>query len=201
MHILRSSYLHLYMRHVLRPFSSDPFPSSVPAVASNAARSTASTAQEPQVVRHNETIISTQRETAILDLFILIRSRQDMRSDESDLYLDNEDERYRDMFNFMQVRHQMLCAVLCTTLHSSSHNIFEFVHNGGTCAFSTRNSRALVWRILCANMGYDTTSWPSPRLPLRPTLLPTILRRHHIQHYLHRPGTFLPFLERRHFQT
>jgi hypothetical protein len=119
MHILRSSYFHLYMRHVLRPFSSDPFPTSVPAVARSAPRSgtssTASAALEPaaQDMQHSVTtpIASTQRETAILDLFILIRSRQDMRSDESDLYLDNEDERYRDMFNFMQVRHRMLCGV------------------------------------------------------------------------------------------
>lgn len=117
MHILRSSYLHLYMRHVLRPFTSNPFPSAVPAIASTSPHSgtlsTAPTAQEPaaaEIVEHNATpIISTQRETAILDLFILIRSRQDMRSDESELYLDNEDDLYRDMFNYMQVRHWLLC--------------------------------------------------------------------------------------------
>lgn len=130
------------MRHVLRPFSSDPFPTSVPAVARNAhaprsgASSTATAALEPaaQVMQHSVTtpIVSTQRETAILDLFILIRSRQDMRSDESDLYLDNEDERYRDMFNFMQVRHWMLLCGVC--LDSSSYPPMN----------DTRNSPVLV---------------------------------------------------------
>lgn len=101
MHILRSSYLALYTKQVLRPFSTDPFPSANPIATPRPVSYLA------DVIEYDVTpIISTQRETAVLDSFILIRARQDMRSDESDLYLDNDDsdERYRDMFNYIQVR-------------------------------------------------------------------------------------------------
>jgi len=108
MHILRTSYLPLYTSHVLPPFTSDAFP-----IADIATHGAASGTE--LVARDSDpatSIISTRRETAIFDLFILIRSRQDMRSDESDLYLDTEDERYRDMFNFMQPRARLEDLVL-----------------------------------------------------------------------------------------
>lgn len=81
-----------------------------------------STAQGPAVVIDQDVtpIISTQRETTILDSFIVIRSRQDMRSDESDLYLDNDDERYRDMFNYMQVNTPHFMSVTCQSINSGS---------------------------------------------------------------------------------
>jgi len=92
-HILRSSYLPLYIREVLPPFSSDPFPSSHPSLSSYGLSTT------------NDTpIVSTQREALILDRFILLRVRDDVLADESDLYLDYNDEQYRDLFNFMQPR-------------------------------------------------------------------------------------------------
>jgi hypothetical protein len=91
-HVLRSSYLPLYIRDVLPPFSSDPFPSSDPSSSSYGLSTT------------NDTpIVSTQRETLILDRFILLKVRDDVLADESDLYLDYNDEQYRDLFNFMQV--------------------------------------------------------------------------------------------------
>ncbi len=114
MHILRSSYHPLYTRHILPPFTSNPFPrsvqpvlvprnggSSAPAASSSISSPSYTTIQDRDATMTS--IISTQRETAVLDLFIVIRSRQDMREDESDLYLDNDDERYRDMFNYVQV--------------------------------------------------------------------------------------------------
>lgn len=107
MHILRCSYLPLYTQHVLRPFSTDAFPSTVtsitPRVQPNTAHSQPPAAMSDVIMHDVTPIISTQRETSILDLFIIIRAREDMKSDETDLYLDNDDERYRDMFNYMQV--------------------------------------------------------------------------------------------------
>ncbi|KAF8322806.1 uncharacterized protein EI90DRAFT_3060962 [Cantharellus anzutake] len=88
MHILRSSYLPLYARRVNRPFTTDPFPSS-------------------SAIGHplsSSPILSTQRETTILDMFILLKTREDVRTDESSLYLDNADDQYRDLFNLMQPR-------------------------------------------------------------------------------------------------
>lgn len=120
MHILRSSYLPLYSQHVLRPFSTDAFPSTVTSITPRLHSNTAH-AQPPaamsDVILHDVTpIISTQRETSILDLFIIIRAREDMKSDETDLYLDNDDERYRDMFNYMQVSaERRLLLILCNT--------------------------------------------------------------------------------------
>lgn len=83
MHVLRSSYLPLYAQKIIPPFTTDPFPPTDLAPGS---------------------LRSSHRETVILDLYILIKVRQDLRSDESELYLDSEDEQYRDMFNLMQVR-------------------------------------------------------------------------------------------------
>lgn len=126
MHILRTTFLPLYKQHVIHPFTSDPFPTSSspspPSLSSPRSLTWASPpppdGASPSAVQLSSpghhiiqttaldsscSIIPTQRETAILDLFIIIRVRADVRSDESDLYLDNEDERYRDMFNFMQV--------------------------------------------------------------------------------------------------
>lgn len=90
MHVLRSSYLPLYAQLIIPPYTTDPFPSSNSLDASDASPSALS-------------IRSSHRETAILDLFILIKARQDVKGDESDLYLDSEVEQYRDMFNLMQV--------------------------------------------------------------------------------------------------
>ncbi len=87
MHILRSSYVPLYARRVPRPFTTDPFPSS-------------------SAIGHplsTSPILSTQRETTVLDMYILLKTREDVRMDESSLYLDSVDDQYRDLFNLMQV--------------------------------------------------------------------------------------------------
>ena len=97
MHILRSSYLPLYIREILPPFSSDPFPTFHP-----------STSLSDTSTLNHIPIISSQRETLILDRFILIKVRDDVRADESDLYLDHEHEQYRDLFNFMQASTRFL---------------------------------------------------------------------------------------------
>jgi len=91
MHVLRSSYLPLYARKITPPYTTDPFPPSSPSHLSSLPASAS-------------TLRSTQRETAILDLFILLKVKEDVRADESDLYMDSADEQYRDMFNLMQPR-------------------------------------------------------------------------------------------------
>ena len=98
MHVLRSSYLPLYAHRIIPPYTTDPFPATDTAPGS---------------------LRPSHRETEILDLYILIKVRQDMRAVESELYLDSEDEQYRDMFNLMQVRLlHTLCSTYLTLYHS-----------------------------------------------------------------------------------
>jgi hypothetical protein len=140
MHVLRSSFLPLYLRQVVTPYTSDPYPSvSLPALSralavtcSGGAQSGATSDSAAALTQSSQqriasstqapeqtSIIPVQRETLILDMFIMVQVRADMRSDESDLYLDNDDERYRDMFNFMQVcllhfgRHTLEIYIIC----------------------------------------------------------------------------------------
>ncbi|KAF8305984.1 hypothetical protein DL93DRAFT_2089117 [Clavulina sp. PMI_390] len=161
MYILRSSYLPLYSHQIIRPFTSDPFPSSAPTPSSPSPAVESTSA----VLEHDVTpIISTQRETAVLDLFIVIRARQDMRSDESDLYLDNEDDRYRDMFNFMQPKARLE----------------DLVHKYGIrynlISLPTPPSSTPSTALPTPTPSYTTIPVPpaSPSSPIPPIVLPTI---------------------------
>lgn len=84
MHVLRSSYLPLYASLIQPPYTTDPFPASTPTSASSVA------------------LTSIQRETAVLDMFIRLKVEEDVRADESELYLDQG--HFADLFNLLQVR-------------------------------------------------------------------------------------------------
>lgn len=86
MHVLRSTYVEIYLSLVKPPYTSDPFP-----LASGG--SSASTSQPIQ---------SIQRETEVLDLFISLKAREDVWLDETDLHLERE-ESFNDLFSLMQV--------------------------------------------------------------------------------------------------
>ncbi|KAJ7757067.1 hypothetical protein B0H16DRAFT_1537904, partial [Mycena metata] len=87
MNVLRSIYLPAYESLIRAPYTSDPFPHS----HSQSMRSSLS---------------SVQRETATLDLFIALKVREDVWSDDSELHLER-DESFTDLFNLMQPRSRL----------------------------------------------------------------------------------------------
>ena len=95
MHVLRSTYLPAYTSLVRPPYSSDPFPQS----ATNAP-STLSPCHS------DSPVLSVQRETRVLDLFISLKVREDVWADESELHLER-DESFRDLFDLMQPKSRM----------------------------------------------------------------------------------------------
>ncbi|EMD35206.1 hypothetical protein CERSUDRAFT_116675 [Gelatoporia subvermispora B] len=89
MHVLRSTFLPAYTGLIRPPYSSDPFPLMSP--SATYVDSTLSPIQ------------SLQRETGVLDLFIAVKVREDVWSDDSSLHLERE-ETFKDLFDLMQPR-------------------------------------------------------------------------------------------------
>ncbi|KAI6002476.1 hypothetical protein F5J12DRAFT_841291 [Pisolithus orientalis] len=87
MHILRSTYLPAYSSLVRPPYSSDPFPMS-----------SATTSSAP--------LDTVQRETRVLDIFIAIKTKEDLFTDASELHL-GRDELFKDLFDLMQPRSRL----------------------------------------------------------------------------------------------
>ncbi|KAI6016743.1 hypothetical protein EDC04DRAFT_521043 [Pisolithus marmoratus] len=86
MHILRSTYLPAYSSLIRPPYSSDPFPMS------------SATSSAP--------LDTVQRETRVLDIFIAIKTREDLFTDASELHL-GRDELFKDLFDLMQPRSRL----------------------------------------------------------------------------------------------
>ncbi|KAI6110412.1 hypothetical protein EDD16DRAFT_1486517 [Pisolithus croceorrhizus] len=86
MHVLRSTYLPAYSSLIRSSYSSDPFPMS---------STTSSTPLDP-----------VQRETRVLDLFIAIKTKEDLFMDASELHL-GRDELFKDLFDLMQPRSRL----------------------------------------------------------------------------------------------
>ncbi len=91
MHVLRSTYLPAYNQLVKPPYTSDPFPLNASTVSTKADRSFMQT---------------LQRETKVLDLFIALKVREDVWTDETELHLER-DESFRDLFDLMQPRSRL----------------------------------------------------------------------------------------------
>ena len=101
MHVLRSTYLPAYMALVRHPYTSDPFPLTVPAP-------TAYPCSHPH---HNPLQLTTplnsmQRETAVLDLFLSVKVREDVWADDTEFHLERE-ESFKDMFDLLQPRSRL----------------------------------------------------------------------------------------------
>ena len=95
MHVLRSTYVDIYLSLIKPPYTSDPFPLGSTDETSNTT--------EPST----PSIHSIQRETEVLDLFIALKTREDVWLDESDLHLEREDS-FNDLFALMQVRNNLV---------------------------------------------------------------------------------------------
>ncbi|KAI0084365.1 hypothetical protein BDY19DRAFT_972605 [Irpex rosettiformis] len=88
MHILRSTYLPAYNQLVKPPYTSDPFASAL------------STKPGGSFMQ------ALQRETRVLDLFVVLKVREDVWADETELHLER-DESFRDLFDLMQPRSRL----------------------------------------------------------------------------------------------
>ncbi|KAF7421173.1 hypothetical protein PC9H_011693 [Pleurotus ostreatus] len=97
MHVLRSTYLPAYETLIKPPYSSDPFPLPSP---TSQAPSYSSSFSQP------ESIHTLQRETAVLDLFIAVKVREDVWMDDSELHLERE-ESFKDIFDLNQPRSRL----------------------------------------------------------------------------------------------
>lgn len=96
MHVLRSTYLPSYNSLIRPPYTSDPFQLTQ--------------APSPDAC----TPLNRSRETAVLDLFIALKVRDDVWADETELHL-GQPEAFRDLFDLMQPRarlEDLLCAQL-----------------------------------------------------------------------------------------
>ncbi|KAI1795439.1 hypothetical protein LXA43DRAFT_992789 [Ganoderma leucocontextum] len=91
MHILRSTYLPLFSSLIRSPYTSDPFPH---AASSSSSYSHSSSSSPPG---------DAQREMRVLDLFIVLKVREDVWTDDSELHLERE-ESFKDLFDLLQPR-------------------------------------------------------------------------------------------------
>ncbi|CUA75122.1 hypothetical protein RSOLAG22IIIB_01766 [Rhizoctonia solani] len=106
MHLLRSTYLPLYINLVKPPYSTDPFPLDAPSVPCYTPTPTTPTTCPLGTSTHTfsaPSLQSIQRETAILDRFLVLKICDDVRSDETELHLGSDDA-FADIFDLMQPR-------------------------------------------------------------------------------------------------
>lgn len=108
MHVLRSTYLPAYNSLIRPPYTSDPFPHSVPAPSytSQPPTPTVGPSSSSAMQQDQNSIQSIQRETSVLDHFIALKVREDVWADDSELHLERE-ESFKDLFDLMQPRSRM----------------------------------------------------------------------------------------------
>ncbi|KAH7340627.1 hypothetical protein B0J17DRAFT_652119 [Rhizoctonia solani] len=109
MHLLRSTYLPLYIDLVKLPYTSDPFPLNAPAAPHYIPTpTTIPTSPLTTITRafSAPSLQSVQRETAILDRFLVLKICDDVRSDETELHLGSDDA-FGDIFDLMQPRSRL----------------------------------------------------------------------------------------------
>ena len=108
MHVLRSIYLPSYQSLIRPPYSSDPFPLSVPTSPGGTSPlpSYGSSSCTPLPLNgwsSASPIKSLQRETGVLDRYIALKVRQDVFADDTELHMEPE-EAFRDLFDVAQPR-------------------------------------------------------------------------------------------------
>lgn len=97
MHVLRSTYLPLYSLNIKHPYTSDPFPAntststptytSTPYTYNPATPTSPSTPTTTYTPANSSPLLTTQRETAILDRFLLLSLHHSVLASESALHL------------------------------------------------------------------------------------------------------------------
>jgi hypothetical protein len=87
MHVLRSTYLPLYSLNIKPPYTSDPFPASTPTYTITPYSPSSSTASSTYTPSNSSPLLTTHRETAVLDRFILLTLHQNLLTSESSLHI------------------------------------------------------------------------------------------------------------------
>ncbi|CAL1697705.1 unnamed protein product [Somion occarium] len=105
MHVLRSTFLPAYTAHIRPPYTSDPFPLTSPTSSVPSSSILPSFSAFPTDTTLSP-VLSLQRETRVLDLFIALKVREDVWLDDSELHLER-DESFRDLFDLMQPRSRL----------------------------------------------------------------------------------------------
>jgi hypothetical protein len=109
MHVLRSTYLPSYQSLIRPPYSSDPFPLAVPSSPSGETSNppayalTLSSSVSSDGLTATSSLVSLQRETVILDRYIILKVIQDVLADDTELHIGRE-ESFRDLFDVAQPR-------------------------------------------------------------------------------------------------
>ncbi|KAF8758287.1 hypothetical protein RHS01_02949 [Rhizoctonia solani] len=109
MHLLRSTYLPLYTELVKPPYTSDPFPLNAPSFVHYTPTPTTTTTSALGTTTDpfsTPSLQSVQRETAILDRFLVLKICDDVRTDETELHLGSDDA-FADIFDLMQPRSRL----------------------------------------------------------------------------------------------
>ncbi|CAG7851398.1 SubName: Full=Uncharacterized protein {ECO:0000313/EMBL:CCA69339.1} [Serendipita indica DSM 11827] len=145
MHVLRSTYLPLYSLNIKAPYTSDPFPASTDAptytpTPYSYSPTTPTTSNNGYMPANSSPLLTTQRETRVLDQFLLLKLHQDVLSSESMLHLSSSvhtpSSTFSDLFNLHQptarledlVRHYGLQNGSITLAPSSSRLVsFDYV--------------------------------------------------------------------------
>ena len=106
MHVLRSTYLPSYQSLIRPPYSSDPFPlavSSSPSGETSNPPAYAPTLLSSDGLTTTSSLVLLQRETVILDRYIILKVIQDVLADDTELHIGRE-ESFRDLFDVAQPR-------------------------------------------------------------------------------------------------
>ncbi len=98
MHVLRSTYLSLFSSLIRSPYTSDPFPHAAPGASYPYPSSSSVATPSPPG--------DAQREMRVLDLFIVLKVREDVWVDDSELHLEHE-ESFKDLFDLLQPRSRL----------------------------------------------------------------------------------------------
>ncbi|KAF8636115.1 hypothetical protein AX17_003818 [Amanita inopinata Kibby_2008] len=112
MHVLRSTYLPSYLALVRSPYSSDPFPAA--SDQSSLAGTTAAAAApsytpfpvSTEMTAYPDPFHAIQRESVVLDLFIVVKVREDVWADDTELHLERH-EFFKDLFDLNQPRSRL----------------------------------------------------------------------------------------------
>ena len=144
MHVLRSTYLPAYTSLIRPPYSSDPFPLTTPS-STHPYTSSPLSSSFSSGTHLASPVNSMQRETAVLDLFIAIKVREDVWVDDTELHLERE-ELFKDLFDLMQPRARLEDLVRAAALDagvisvSSSPNAVVGVSSSEACSSSQSTS-------------------------------------------------------------
>jgi hypothetical protein len=173
MHVLRSTYLSRYLSLVKPPYTSDPFPVAPGSETAAPSYTPGSSLPAP----YADPLHSIQRESSVLDLFIVVKVREDVWADDSELHLERH-EFFKDLFELHQPRSRLedliriygaqnsLITLRPSSLYSSPST--------STATLASQGQRSSVTSRSFLSFGRSSSSKSSypPPLPARPQSQP-----------------------------